>query len=150
MNEDHQYSHYLCRLSLYRLGHVSEAALCLQWAVRDGCQEKSIPIWQAKLSKDSGNQDVSLVVEDFHEIPRQDNAGKVVAITGGHLANYDPAARGNFSATVSSFRTDWYQSTDHVIINIYARNVQKACCQVDIQASAVSPGWTMIYVPADQ
>lgn len=116
-------------LALSLLDRPADAKFCIDLAVRDGCKDKSIPIWQGKIDRATEGRSETATVSEIPESIVTTKTDTVMGPSAPIPSMTAPPKKPNF---------DWYQNDKDVIVTFYARNVPADKCKLEIQAQSVS------------
>ncbi|CAH6721974.1 protein Sgt1p [[Candida] jaroonii] len=139
----------------YRLGiiYYSEkdfepSLLNFQKADEYGCKEPALQSWILKCKKDTKKDDTQSVKENINEeitkepiVQDKKDEAKVVATEDTIPVDNKSTSLGEISKHAPlkvKIREDWYQTTDDVIITIYAKNIKKEDFSIEYGDRSVS------------
>lgn len=137
-------------VALHGLKRYGDARLCLTWCRKLDPKEKSLGIWQAKVSSDYDAAEANGLADQIEctvkEVPEpvidvaqgsQDNSKKdaAVAVPAPTQAAVAPAPA---PTPKEKIRHEWYQSSSKVTITILAKGVPKEQAEVVIEEGSVS------------
>jgi suppressor of G2 allele of SKP1 len=148
-------AHLRRAIALNALGRYGDARLCLIWTTKFNDKEKGTTLWMSKNKQDfdraGGNEaecnqitvkeipdEVKEVASTKEEKPKEEKkADKGKGISGAAAA----AATTTVAATQTpkeKVRQEWYQSTNTVTIEIFAKGIPKENVEIDIGEGSVS------------
>lgn len=141
-------SHFRRAVALHGLGRFGDARLCLTWCNKKNEKEKGLTIWMAKVKQDyeaAGGDTAECNRTTVKEIP-----DKVEDVAKDKKLEEKKAAveKKVSAATVvpisqtptakEKVRTEWYQSTTTVTIEIFAKGVPKENTEIKIEEGSVN------------
>lgn len=142
-------SHFRRAVALHGLGRFGDARLCLTWCNKRNDKEKGLTIWMAKVKADyekAGGDDAECNKTTVKEVPDKPEEGTSAAAPKEEKKA--PVAKKAPTVVVApvaptptpkeKVRTEWYQSTTTVTIEVFAKGVPKENAEVKIEEGSVS------------
>lgn len=130
-------------VALYSLGRLGDARLCFNWARKYNEKEKGLTMWLGKVAKEydaKGGEGAEGNETSVTEIPDK-KKGEVKKVVKPKVAEATPTAAAPKSLTVTpkdKIRQEWYQTTNSVTIEVFAKGVPKDKAEVLIEEGSVS------------
>ena len=141
-------SHFRRAVALHGLGRFGDARLCLTWCNKRNDKEKGLTIWMAKVKADfekAGGDDAECNKITVKEVP--DKPEEVTSDSAPKEEKKAPVPSKAPAVTVApaaqtptpkeKIRTEWYQSTNTVTIEVFAKGVPKENAEVKIEEGNV-------------
>ena len=141
-------SHFRRAVALHGLGRFGDSRLCLTWCNKRNDKEKGLTIWMAKVKADfekAGGDDAECNKITVKEVP--DKPEEVTSDAAPKEEKKAPVASKTPAVTVvpaapaptpkEKIRTEWYQSTNTVTIEVFAKGVPKENAEVKIEEGSV-------------
>ncbi|CZT50377.1 related to SGT1 protein [Rhynchosporium secalis] len=136
-------------VALHGLGRFGDARLCLNWCNKKNDKEKGLTIWMAKVKADyenAGGDEAECNKTTVKEVPdkpeevigepaSKEEKGTPVATKKVPVVTGAPVAQA--PTPKEKVRTEWYQSTATVTIEIFAKGVPKENATVKITEESV-------------
>jgi suppressor of G2 allele of SKP1 len=140
-------AHFRRSIALHGLGRFGDARLCLHWAGKYNNKEKGLTIWVAKIKSDfdkAGGDSAECNQTTVKEIP--DEVKEVITnVPKAEIENSSnniPASLSSAGFSVQTpkdkVRQEWYQSTNTVTIEIFAKGIPREDAEVNIEEGSVS------------
>ncbi|KAL2067537.1 hypothetical protein VTL71DRAFT_1962 [Oculimacula yallundae] len=137
-------SHFRRAVALHGLGRFGDARLCLTWCNKRNDKEKGLTLWMAKVKADyekSGGDEAECNKTTVKEVP--DKPEEVTGVPAPKEENKAPVAASKVAPVVvaapvqtptpkEKVRTEWYQSTATVTIEVFAKGIPKENAEVKI------------------
>ncbi|KAH7330461.1 SGS domain-containing protein [Rhexocercosporidium sp. MPI-PUGE-AT-0058] len=136
-------SHFRRAVALHGLGRFGDSRLCLTWCHKRNDKEKGLTIWMAKVKGDyekAGGDDAECNKTTVKEVP--DKPEEVNSEPAPKEEEKAPVAKKAPTVVVApvaqkptpkeKVRTEWYQSTATVTIEVFAKGVPKENTEVKI------------------
>ncbi|PVH71090.1 SGS-domain-containing protein [Cadophora sp. DSE1049] len=141
-------SHFRRAVALHGLGRFGDSRLCLTWCHKRNDKEKGLTIWMAKVKADyekAGGDDAECNKTTVKEVP--DKPEEVASDTAPKEEKKAPVATKAPAVAVTQvapaptpkekIRTEWYQSTNTVTIEVFAKGVPKENAEVKIEEGSL-------------
>ncbi|KAH9222493.1 SGS domain-containing protein [Leptodontidium sp. 2 PMI_412] len=141
-------SYFRRAVALHGLGRFGDARLCLTWCHKRNDKEKGLTIWMAKVKGDyekAGGDDAECNKTTVKEVP--DKPEEVTADVAPKEEEKAPVAKKAPAVAVTpvaqnptpkeKIRTEWYQSTATVTIEVFAKGVPKENAEVKIEEGSL-------------
>lgn len=140
-------------IALHSLGRLGDARRCLVWARELNEKEKSLGMWQARVTQDyenlpeddEGRKVIVKLVPDKHDENDFSNVAPPIPVSAPKAGSDTLAPSHDTSATVAqktllpqNIRYDWYQSTAKVHVTIPYKGLTKEMVSYDISKHHVS------------
>lgn len=147
-------------IALFGLGRWGDAKACFKWVEKLNKDEKSLTIWFVKVEgKLKGlAEDDERGTTTLTEIPEVDSPKEEVkkgkepeqvwknddgkATTSPASTDSKPKPEG-VKTPAGKIRHEWYQTTDHVVVTLFAKGVPKDKATIDIQPKSLSISFPM-------
>jgi suppressor of G2 allele of SKP1 len=141
-------AHYRRAIALHGLGRFGDARLCLHWCTKYNEKEKGLTLWVAKVKADfdkAGGEEAACNQTTVKEVPdevkevvkdepkNEQSKGKSVPLKEAVAKSVPPV-----QTPKEKVRQEWYQSTNTVTIEIFAKGIPKENSEVNIQDGTVS------------
>lgn len=148
-------------IALFGLGRWGDAQACFKWVEKLNKDEKSLKIWFVKvegklkgLAEDDEKGTTTLTEIPEVDLPKQEvkkgkepeqvvpknDVGK--AVTSPDSPGPKPKPEG-VQTPAGKIRHEWYQTTDHVVVTLFAKGVPKERATIDIQPQSLSISFPM-------
>lgn len=147
-------------IALFGLGRWGDAQGCFKWVEKLNKDEKSLKIWFAKVEGKlkglaEGDERGTTALKEIPEVdlPKQEvkkgkepeqllkNEGSK-ATTSPNSPDSKPKPQG-VQTPAGKIRHEWYQTTDHVVVTLFAKGVPKDKATIDIQPKSLSISFPM-------
>lgn len=132
-------------IALYSLGRLGDARLCFNWARKYNEKEKGLTMWLGKVAKEydakggegaESNKTTVAEIPDKKAVEKKEVKPKVAEATTTTVPVDAPKT---VTATPKEkIRHEWYQSTNSVTIEVFAKGVPKDKAEVLIEEGSVS------------
>lgn len=116
---DHSQSWYFKGAALFKLSQYKDAKQAFQKAAdceKDLLKKTSFMDWVGRCKEPDEVIDITAPMDESKGLPTSDSAARTAPVTSSSKARAKPVMR---------TRREWYQSTTHVNLDIYAKNVDK-------------------------
>lgn len=133
-------------VSLYGLQRWGDAQQCFSWAGKYKYDEKVLKIWDTKIVaklKDlvEGDEKGKVVVKEVPEVALPavkdtKSAGKTGTATSASTQGVEGGV-GEPLFVASKIRYDWYQSTENVVVSLFAKGIPKDQVKIDVQQNSL-------------
>ncbi|KAI9802312.1 MAG: hypothetical protein M1833_001818 [Piccolia ochrophora] len=140
-------------IALFGLRRFADAGQCLEWAKKRHEKEQGLGLWEKKVQVELDKAKANGVSEEVTvvEIPtpearpsNPDGENTTLAKNGTKAAQ---AATSQIAEGVQTpankIRHEWYQTSDKIVVTLFAKGVPKDKALVDIQEQAVSISFPM-------
>lgn len=138
-------------VALHGLGRLGDARLCLFWCHKRNEKEPGLTLWMAKIKQDyekAGGDEAECgkttvketpdLVEELSQPTRKKQAVEEKEKNGVEKVNKAPTAPAAQTVTPKEkVRTEWYQSTATITIEVFAKGIPKEKAEVKIAEGSV-------------
>lgn len=129
-------------IALFGLERWADAQQCFDWVAKIDEKEKSLKIWGIKCEGklkglDEGDERRKVTVKEIPEI----ELPKVVKPAPQPVAAPKPEAKPAIEGVqtpASHIRHEWYQTTDTVVVTLFAKGIPKEKATIEIQQDSVA------------
>ncbi|KAI9047195.1 hypothetical protein LZ554_008649 [Drepanopeziza brunnea f. sp. 'monogermtubi'] len=144
-------SHFRRAVALHGMGRFGDARLCLNWCMQKNAKEKCLTMWMAKVKSDyekAGGEEAECNKKTVKEIPdkveevvkpkeekKAVEKHKVAEVNNAPLVSVAPVAPA--TTPKEKIRTEWYQSTNTVTVEVFAKGIPKESAEVKIGSSTL-------------
>lgn len=148
-------------IALFGLGRWGDAQACFKWVEKLNKDENSLKIWSVKVEgklkglaeddekatttlkeipeADLPKQEVKKGKEPEQVVPKND-VGKAASRPGSPGPRNKPEG---VQTPADKIRHEWYQTTDHVVVTLFAKGIPKDKATIDIQPRSLSISFPM-------
>lgn len=142
-------------IALFGLGRWGDAQACFKWVEKLNKDEKSLKIWFAKvedklkgLAGDDERGKTTLKEIPEVDLPEQEvNKGKQKTEDSKAATTPDPpdskVKPEGVKTPAGKIRHEWYQTSDQVVVTLFAKGVPKDKATIDIQEKSLSISFPM-------
>ncbi|PBP17293.1 putative SGT1 and CS domain containing protein [Diplocarpon rosae] len=128
-------------VALHGLGRYGDARLCFLWCNKRNDKEKGLTMWMAKVKLDyekAGGDSAECNQTTVKEVPDMvEEARKAKETSEKKTTTASVAPVAQTPTPKEKVRTEWYQSTATVTIEIFAKGVPKESAEVQIEESSL-------------
>ncbi|MCJ1422861.1 hypothetical protein MMC29_000741 [Sticta canariensis] len=129
-------------IALFGLERWGDAQQCFDWVSKIDEKEKSLKIWGMKVEGklkglEEGDERRKVTVKEIPEIELPKVAKKAPQPEAAPTTEAKPTIEG-VQTPASHIRHEWYQTSDTVVVTLFAKGIPKEKATIEIQQNSVS------------